>query len=108
MPSKLFTWKTHSELITCFLILLTGACKPTHIARASSTKGELIFQSGFEQQSTVISSGKDGADIIGADESLPDHNDWVRDLDGHPYIGNFSLQFHPGDSTMRAARIVAD
>ncbi|MCE1200103.1 MAG: hypothetical protein LWW85_14130, partial [Marinilabiliales bacterium] len=74
---------------------------PTH------HNGTLIFQSGFEPTSSVVSKGGD-ADIIGIDHSLPDHNDWVMDLDENPEIGSFSLQYQGGDSTQRYARIVPE
>ncbi len=75
---------------------------------------ELIFQSGFEPDSRIISRGPgvitlhSDADIIGTDHSLPVRNDWVADLDEHPDIGNFNLQYQGGDSTMRYARIIRE
>jgi hypothetical protein len=69
--------------------------------------GILIFQSGFEPDSKVIKSGSE-ADITGTDKSFSDHNDWVKDFDNHPDIGNFSLQYQGGDSTMRFAKIIAE
>jgi len=71
------------------------------------TNGELIFQSGFEPDSKIVPSNLD-ADISGTDQSLNDHNDWVTDLDNHSNIGNFSLQYQGGDSTMRFAKIIAE
>jgi hypothetical protein len=73
----------------------------------SVSNGTLIFQSGFEPDSKVVPSGSD-ADIIGADHSLPDHNDWVKDFDNNPDIGTFSLQYQGGDSTQRYARIISE
>ncbi len=67
---------------------------------------ELIFQSGFEND-TVVARGSD-ADIIGADKSLPGNNDWVKHLDNHPDIGNFNLQYQGGDSSMRFAKIIPE
>ena len=75
---------------------------------------ELIFQSGFEPDSRVISKG-DGvvtihsdADIIGVDNSVSPPNDWVKDFDQHPDIGNFQLQYQGGDHSMRYARIIPE
>lgn len=92
-----------------FSFLLTGliSCKPALITTNNFTGGELIFQSGFEDNCRVTSKGSD-ADIIGTDHSLSQHNDWVKDLDDHPLIGNFSLQFQGGDSTMRYVKIVPE
>jgi hypothetical protein len=75
---------------------------------------ELIFQSGFEPDSRVISRGQgvitihSDADIIGIDHSMASPNDWVNDLDNHPDIGNFNLQYQGGDSSMRFARIMEE
>jgi len=68
---------------------------------------ELIFQSGFEQGSKVVSRGND-ADIVGVDHSLSEENDWVEDLDNHPEVGNFSLQYQGGDSSQRFAKIIPE
>ncbi|MEX1241420.1 MAG: hypothetical protein WEB30_16990 [Cyclobacteriaceae bacterium] len=69
--------------------------------------GELIFQSGFESDSKVIRQRED-SDLAGVDRSLLAHHDWVNDLDNHPNIGNFNIQYQGGDSTMRYARIIAE
>jgi hypothetical protein len=70
-------------------------------------EGQLLFQSGFEPGSQVVPSRSD-ADITGKDNSSASHSDWVDDLDNHPDVGNFNLQYQGGDSTMRFARIVPD
>ena len=69
--------------------------------------GELLFQSGFEND-TVIPRGSD-ADLVGADKNFKEKNDWVRDLDNHPDIGSFNIQFHQGgDSNTRRARVIPE
>ena len=93
-------------LFPLFSMILAGTCKESPIANDSPQTGELMFQSGFEND-TVISRGSD-ADIVGADKKLPGHNDWIKDLDNHPNIGNFNLQYQGGDSTMRFARIIPE
>jgi hypothetical protein len=93
-------------LLVIFSILLT-ACSSGQGEKISGSEGELIFQSGFEPGSEVISRNGD-ADIIGIDKSFSDHNDWVNDFDNHPNIGNFNLQYQGGDSTMRYAKIIAE
>jgi hypothetical protein len=90
-----------------FAALMFAACKQGEQVKNKESDGQLIFQSGFENDSKVISKGSD-ADIIGVDKSLPDHNDWVNDLDNNPNIGNFNLQYQGGDSTMRFAKIIAE
>lgn len=89
-----------------FMFLLTDCDKPAMINNPVD-EGQLIFQSGFESDSRVVNLRSD-ADIIGKDMSLPDHNDWQKDLDNNPNIGNFSLQYQGGDSTQRYARIIAE
>jgi len=95
-----------NKIYLFFFLLLIISCKPAQISK-NTAEGDLIFQSGFENNSTVISKRSD-ADIIGADQLFSHHNDWVNDFDNHPLIGNFSLQFHKGDSTMRYAKIIAE
>jgi len=92
-------------LTIAFQIILFTACAKEKTPE--STTGTLIFQSGFEPDSKVISKGSD-SDIIGIDKAFPDHNDWINDLDNHPEIGNFSLQYQGGDSTMRFAKIIPE
>lgn len=68
---------------------------------------ELIFESGFEPDSKVIPKGND-ADIIGKDLTFNADNDWVEDLDNHPDVGNFNLQYQGGDSSQRFAKIIPE
>ena len=96
--------KTFFPLLFTFVTAMT--CKESTLTKTTPQEGELIFQSGFEND-TVIARGND-ADIVGADKRFPDHNDWVKDLDNHPDIGNFNLQYQGGDNTMRFARIIPE
>lgn len=93
------------QLTIVFQIILFTACAQEKTPVLNS--GTLIFQSGFEPGSKVIAKGSD-SDITGADKAFSDHNDWVNDLDNHPEIGNFNLQYQGGDSTMRFARIISE
>lgn len=93
-------------MVVIALLILTG-CKPGSIAKNEVNNGELIFQSGFEGDSKVVAHNSE-SDINGTDGTLQDHNDWVNDLDNHPNIGNFSLQYQGGDSTMRLAKIIPE
>ncbi len=93
-------------LTFAFLILVFQACAQEKTPEVSNT-GTLIFQSGFEPDSKVVRAGSE-ADITGVDRSFSDHNDWVKDFDNHPDIGNFSLQYQGGDSTMRFAKIIPE
>ncbi|MBE7172105.1 MAG: hypothetical protein INR73_16070 [Williamsia sp.] len=90
------------------ILLLLVSCSSRKLAKVEEAKGgELIFQSGFENSSRIVGMD-DRSDIAGMDKSLPNRNDWVADLDNHPNIGNFSIQYEGGDSTMRYARIIAE
>ncbi len=93
------------HVIVILQLALFSACAQDQGVKPEA--GELIFQSGFEPESKVIAKGSD-ADITGADLSFADHNHWVNDLDNHPDIGNFYLQYQGGDSTMRFAKIIAE
>ncbi len=68
---------------------------------------ELLFQSGFEPTTEVVSYNSD-ADIKGTDNSFSDHNDWIQDLDLNPKIGNFNIQYQGGDDSQRYAKITPD
>ena len=68
---------------------------------------ELIFQSGFEANSSVIKKGND-ADITGKDLSVKNRNDWAEDFDNHPEVGNFNLQYQGGDDSQRFAKIIPE
>ena len=87
--------------------LLLVCCASKKISTNKSSNGQLIFQSGFENDCRVVPRNEN-ADIRGADKSLPGHNDWVADLDNHENIGNFSIQYGAGDPAKRFARIIAE
>jgi hypothetical protein len=90
-----------------FLMLLFSNCSSEPAIKNFQKDGQLIFQSGFEDLSAVVPLRSD-ADIVGTDKSLPDHNDWVKDFDNNPYIGNFNIQYQGGDSTQRFAKIIPE
>lgn len=94
----------------CFLtiaFILVGISVYSQKSTPQKSSGTLIFQSGFEQGSKVIAKGSD-SDIVGIDKSFKSNNDWVNDLDNHPEIGDFNLQYQGGDSTMRFAKIIPE
>ena len=84
----------------------TGCQQSTPIG-TTPANSELIFQSGFEDNVRILPRNGDD-DIVGTDRSLADHNDWVNDLDNHPAVGNFNIQYQGGDTTQRFARIVPE
>jgi len=93
-------------LIITIAFILTYSCAGQNDTNPQS-EGELIFHSGFEAGSKVVSHNSD-ADITGTDGSYADKNDWVNDLDNNSCIGNFNLQYQGGDTTMRFARITPE
>jgi len=94
-----------ATLFLLITIIFFSACAQEK--QENFQKEELIFQSGFEPGSKVVVREND-ADIVGKDNSHNENNDWVNDLDNHPDIGNFNLQYQGGDSTMRFAKIVPE
>lgn len=94
-------------IITAFAVFLFASCHPKQLVTDSDRNGSLIFQSGFEPGSKVVPARAD-ADITGKDNAYASASDWVSDLDNHPDVGNFNLQYQGGDSTMRFAKIVAE
>lgn len=94
-------------VITVFALFLFASCHPKQLISDSSREGSLIFQSGFEPGSTVVPLRAD-ADITGRDNAFASASDWINDLDNHPDIGNFNLQYQGGDSSMRFAKIVPE
>ncbi len=97
----------HLILSFTTLALIFSACAQEQEREQEIWQEELIFQSGFEPGSMVISKGSD-ADITGTDLSFSEQNDWVNDLDENPLVGNFNLQYQGGDSTQRFAKIVPE
>jgi len=88
-------------------IFFQGCHSDNLMGQVPPSRNDLIFRSGFEKNSKVVPRGND-ADIIGSDKTFPKPNDWIQDLDNHADIGNFSLQYQGGDSTMRYAKIIAE
>ena len=75
------------------------------------TAQELIFRSGFEAGTQIVNQGAQFADIVGVDGSLETRNDWVNDLESHPNVGVFELQYqdlNENQQSDRRAEIVPD
>lgn len=69
---------------------------------------ELIFNSGFEPSVDTFDHQTNDLDIIGIDNSVSVPNDWVNDLETHPNIGYFKIEFKGGTGIQRNAEIVVD
>ncbi len=110
-------WRLSHLFVLVFLFAALQACdkestveqkEEEPLTFAVDTTGmELIFNSGFEPSVEVVKVGTE-ADIVGADESYSEKNDWYKDLDNNPMIGNFTLQYQGGDETQRIANIIEE
>lgn len=82
--------------------------------KLSKLKSELVFQSGFEGTSKIVtdSTAKDletfKDHFIGIDNTLRTKNNWVKDLDESPLAGRFSIQYTGGDYSKRYACIIPE
>ncbi len=80
--------------------------------------GELVFQSGYEGTSRIVTNSSDIPDfitqhyaiddIVGVDNTLPEKNDWERDLDKNPHAGQFLIEYTGGDTTQRYVKIISE
>ena len=69
---------------------------------------DLIFHSGFEPNTQTDDESSSSVDLIGVDASVSAPNDWENDLDDHPNIGSFKIQYKGGDPSERLAEIAPD
>jgi hypothetical protein len=95
------------QLTILFLILIIFLPACAQNSELEILNEELIFQSGFEPSSKIITKGSE-ADIVGVDQTFSGHNNWENSFDKHPEIGSFSLQYQGGDSTQRFAKIIPE
>ncbi len=80
--------------------------------------GELVFQTGYEGSSALITDSKKIPDfitqgyaiddIVGVDNTLKEKNDWEKDLDDNAEAGQFLIEFTGGDSTQRFVKIIPE
>lgn len=101
-------------LSTVLLNCRQGPIRDLDIGEDTSTSDfqeipELIFNSGFQGTSQVVSTSNGQIeDIVGVDDAFNAPNDWVNDFEGHPNIGEFRLYYEAGNTSQRFARIVDD
>lgn len=66
-----------------------------------SINEELIFQTGFEPSTEGLPT--DAIEVFsGVDSSVAPPNDWVKNLDDHPNIGAFNIQYQGGDTDRKS------
>ncbi len=77
---------------------------------AQESEAKLIFRSGFEPKTRLTKPDAEGDwfDIKGIDESLPDKNNWIGDLENNDHIRAFKVRYGGGDDSMRYARLIND
>ena len=84
----------------------------SHILKSQNP--ELIFQSGFEGSTTVVTDvgtndyGAPFEHIEGVDTSLGTKNNWTTDWAAFKSGGNLQIQYTGGDSTKRFAKVETD
>ncbi len=105
MGSNVFR-KIFSFLLMCIFLSACGGGSSNQTENGTPAP-EIIFNSGFEPASIDITNGV-SSDITGIDDSVSAPNDWVNDLESHPNIGDYWIQYEGGDETMRSARITQD
>lgn len=69
---------------------------------------ELIFQSGFEGGCKVVPLGESQNAIVGQDTTLPEKNDWVKDLEERAGIRQCRIEYTGGDDSKRYAKIIPE
>lgn len=69
---------------------------------------DLIFHSGFEPAVDTFDHDSSSIDLKGIDVSVSPPNNWQDDLEDHPNIGYWKIQFKGGDETDRLAEVVPD
>jgi hypothetical protein len=98
---------THVRTTLVFFVMAATATL-LRAADAPTDRPELIFQTGFEGTSSVISLNASQDDIVGKDDTLPDHNDWVEDLEKRVGFKTFRLEYTGGDPSKRFAKIIPE
>ncbi|MGI9551752.1 MAG: hypothetical protein ACR2MT_11160 [Aurantibacter sp.] len=102
------------NITSCVIVVLVSCgCTETNVTDpepigVEQGNTELIFQSGFEAETKVFNQKNDDAEITGTDHTLPDLNNWEIDLNGHPKIGHFNIQYQGGNDSQRLAEIAID
>ncbi|MFP5040894.1 hypothetical protein [Parasediminibacterium sp. JCM 36343] len=105
-------------------IAMLAACagNKNHVATSATVNatdnGQLIFQTGFEGSSKVVTNIKTIPsfitphyaidDIVGKDTTLAEKSDWVKDLDNNPDAGQFLIEYTGGDPTKRNVKIIPE
>lgn len=84
---------------------------PFAVAYAQDKRKEvLLFQSGFEEDTKLISAGAQSDILVGIDATVSAPNDWTKfsQKGGYPAAGEFRIFYEGGDLTKRKASLVQD
>jgi hypothetical protein len=70
--------------------------------------GELVFQSGFEENTRIVPLGENNHQFLGRDNTLPEKSDWVEGLRNQARITDCSINYTGGNPTQRFAKIIQE
>jgi len=102
---------TKSCLLT-LIVSISFACSSPKTSSQVTPSPELLFNSGFEVGTEIVFRGgnthNDDDEIIGKDASVKGPNDWKADLTDNPLMGDVTIGYQGGDTTMRKAKIIDD
>lgn len=107
--------------LTILIVLISWECtapqKESSEEESSEKKQtlqetQLLFNSGFEEGTKIVFKGgnthNDDDEIIGKDLSVEEPNDWIADITDNPLLGDITIGYQGGDTTMRKAQIIDD
>jgi len=89
--------------ISFFLSFTSLAQKADH----TILKPRLLFQSGFEGETNVVSYTNGNHKLIGGDKNLK-YSDWSTDVEKRASAKNVNINYTGGDSTKRFAKIIPE
>ncbi len=77
--------------------------------RDTTTQSTLLINNGFEGTCAVTaSSDPQTSNITGADTTLPSPNDWNKNYEQGPYIGDQNISYEGGNNSQRYAKVITD
>ncbi len=89
------------------LVLLFSVNGSAQNAAKSSAKPELLFQSGFEDETKVVPYSNGNHQLIGGDKKLK-YSDWSTDVEKRARAKNVTINYTGGDSTKRFVKIIPE
>jgi len=91
------------KIVFCLAIL------GSFTVNAQKLQEKLLFNSGFEKGTKLISSKEQSDRLSGIDNSVLAPNDWTKfSTNGYPNAGDFKIYYEGGDSTKRKVWLSPD